>query len=77
MKKASTQVRHKYITNTIFSCVDGSAELVWRRSFSHPIHGLWYGDLTRDGLSELAVLSMGGIHILQVNGSCGGKNGGV
>ena len=41
-------------------------ELVWERSFSHPIHSLWYGDLTRDGVSELAVLSMGGLHILQV-----------
>ena len=45
---------------------DVSAELVWERSFSHPIHGLWYGDLTRDGVCELAVVSMGGVHILQV-----------
>jgi len=27
---------------------------------------VWYGDLTHDGLSELAVVSMGGVHILQV-----------
>ena len=44
-----------------------SAELIWRKSFSHPIHSLWYGDLTGDGVSELAVLSMGGLHLLQVS----------
>ena len=42
-------------------------KLIWRRSFAHPIHQVWYGDLTHDGLSELAVISMGGVHILQVS----------
>ena len=41
-------------------------ELEWQRSFAHPIHCLWYGDLTNDGLCELVIVSMGGIHILQV-----------
>eukprot|EP00731_Ephydatia_muelleri_P027782 Em0019g655a len=39
--------------------------LLWQRSFAHPIHCLWYGDLTGDGLSEMVVVTMGGIHVLQ------------
>ena len=53
------------------------AELVWQRSFSHPIHGLCYSDLTMDGVRELAVVSMGGVHILQVSaygGICRQRN---
>lgn len=42
-------------------------KLIWQRSFAHPIHQVWYGDLTHDGLSELAIISMGGVHILQVS----------
>ena len=44
-----------------------SFELVWQRGFAHPIHCVWYGDVTHDGLSELVVLSVGGVHILQVS----------
>lgn len=44
----------------------GQYELVWYRSFAHPIHRLWYGDLTHDGLNELVILSTGGVHVLQV-----------
>ena len=50
-------------------CLDNDAiafELVWQRSFAHPLHCLWYGDLTNDGLCELVAVSMGGVHILQV-----------
>ena len=43
------------------------ADLVWQHSLAHRIHCLWYGDLTHDGLSELAIVSTGGIHILQVS----------
>ena len=39
---------------------------MWQRSFAHPLHCLWYGDLTNDGLCELVAVSMGGVHILQV-----------
>ena len=35
--------------------------------FLTPYPWLWYGDLTGDGLRELAVVSMGGVHILQVS----------
>lgn len=42
-----------------------SVRLLWQRSFAHPIHCLWYGDMTGDGLSEVVVVTMGGIHVLQ------------
>ena len=43
------------------------ADLVWQHTLAHRIHCMWYGDLTHDGLSELAIVSTGGIHILQVS----------
>ena len=43
-----------------------SFRLMWSKAFAHPIHRVWYGDITHDGLSELVVLSAGGIHIMQV-----------
>ena len=43
-----------------------TANLVWKHSLAHRIHCMWYGDLTHDGLSELAVVSTGGVHVLQV-----------
>ena len=42
-------------------------DLVWQHTLAHRIHCMWYGDLTHDGLSELAIVSTGGIHILQVS----------
>ena len=41
-------------------------DLIWHHSLAHGIQCMWYGDLTHDGLSELAILSTGGVHILQV-----------
>ena len=55
---------YKYISEGISS---PSFEQVWQRGFAHPIHCVWYGDVTHDGLSELVVVSMGGVHILQVH----------
>ena len=51
--------------------LDGRSEfkLVWSRGFSHPVHHVWYGDLTHDGLAELVVVSTGGVHIMQVGHS--------
>ena len=40
--------------------------LIWSRGFAHPLHSVWYGDLTNDGLSELLIVSTGGVHIMQV-----------
>jgi len=43
------------------------AQLLWQHSLQYPIHSLLALDLTGDGLKDLAVLSLRGIHILQVN----------
>ncbi|XP_051532154.1 KICSTOR complex protein kaptin [Myxocyprinus asiaticus] len=40
-------------------------KLLWRRNFKSPILSLNYLDLTGDGLRELAVLTLKGLHILQ------------
>ncbi|KAM9386036.1 KICSTOR complex protein kaptin isoform 2-T2 [Pholidichthys leucotaenia] len=44
---------------------DGQFQLQWRRSFKSPLLSLIYLDLTGDGLRELAVLTLKGLHILQ------------
>lgn len=48
---------------------DGQFELQWRRSFKSPLLSVTYLDLTGDGLRELAVLTLKGLHILQVGHS--------
>lgn len=42
--------------------------LLWRRGFSSPLLAMAHVDLTGDGLRELAVVSLKGVHILQVAG---------
>ncbi|XP_008426555.1 KICSTOR complex protein kaptin [Poecilia reticulata] len=44
---------------------DGEFQLQWRRSFKSPLLSVIYLDLTGDGLRELAVLTLKGLHILQ------------
>ncbi|XP_076783429.1 KICSTOR complex protein kaptin isoform X3 [Arvicanthis niloticus] len=39
--------------------------LLWRRSFASPLLAMAHVDLTGDGLRELAVVSLKGVHILQ------------
>ncbi|XP_063471980.1 KICSTOR complex protein kaptin isoform X4 [Symphalangus syndactylus] len=39
--------------------------LLWQRSFSSPLLAMAHVDLTGDGLQELAVVSLKGVHILQ------------
>lgn len=41
-------------------------QLQWRRSFTSPLLSINYLDLTGDGVRELAVLTLKGLHILQV-----------
>lgn len=41
-------------------------QLLWRRSFKSSLLSLIYLDLDGDGLRELAVLTLKGLHILQV-----------
>lgn len=43
----------------------GHFQLHWRRSFKSPLLSTIYLDLTGDGLKELAVLTLKGLHILQ------------
>ena len=43
-------------------------QLICQIGFAHPIHFVWTGDITCDGVSEIVVLSTAGIHILQVSG---------
>lgn len=45
---------------------DRQFQLQWRRSFKSPLLSITYLDLTGDGLRELAVLTLKGLHILQV-----------
>ncbi|KAI1903880.1 hypothetical protein AGOR_G00031770 [Albula goreensis] len=47
------------------SGVEGQFQLQWRRSFKSPLLAVTYLDLTGDGLKELAILTLKGLHILQ------------
>ncbi|XP_044226464.1 KICSTOR complex protein kaptin [Thunnus albacares] len=49
---------------------DGHFQLLWRRSFKSPLLSIIYLDLTGDGLRELAVLTLKGLHILQHSLTC-------
>lgn len=42
--------------------------LLWRRTFASPLLAMAHVDLTGDGLRELAVVSLKGVHVLQVSG---------
>lgn len=44
---------------------DVQFQLQWRRSFKSPLLSIIYLDLTGDGLREMAVLTLKGLHILQ------------
>ncbi|XP_067942116.1 KICSTOR complex protein kaptin-like [Watersipora subatra] len=44
---------------------DEATTLLWQHSLQYPIHSLIPLDLTGDGVKDLAVLSMRGLHILQ------------
>ncbi|MBN3310492.1 KPTN protein, partial [Amia calva] len=43
----------------------GQFQLLWRRSFQSPLLSINYLDLTGDGLKELVILTLKGLHILQ------------
>lgn len=49
---------------------DRGFQLQWRRSFKSPLLSIIYLDLTGDGLKELAVLTLKGLHVLQHSLSC-------
>ena len=43
-----------------------ATRLLWEHSLQYPIHSIMPLDLTGDGVKDLAVLSIRGLHILQV-----------
>uniref|UniRef100_A0A4W5MXJ1 Uncharacterized protein n=1 Tax=Hucho hucho TaxID=62062 RepID=A0A4W5MXJ1_9TELE len=45
----------------------GLFQPLWRRSFKSPLLSIIYLDFTGDGLRELAILTLKGLHILQVS----------
>ena len=49
------------------SCCNVDFQLIWRRSFANPLFGIEYVDLTNDGMEEIAVASLSGLHVLQVS----------
>jgi len=56
----------------VYKCVVTSANnvdftLIWRRSFANPLFAVEYLDLTNDGVKEIAVASLAGLHVLQHN----------
>lgn len=40
--------------------------VLWRRQFAYPIYRMTHLDLNRDGMDELIVTTMYGVHIFQV-----------
>lgn len=54
------------LDNTLQSSNSVDFQLVWRRSFANPLFAIEYLDLTNDGLKEIAVASLSGLHVLQV-----------
>jgi hypothetical protein len=49
------------------SIPEGQYQLDWQRSFSYPLLAMNRLDITHDGLDEVAVVSLKGLHILQVS----------
>ncbi|CAH1777188.1 unnamed protein product [Owenia fusiformis] len=47
------------------SLTDGDYKMIWQRSFADPLLAVEQVDLLGDGMLELAVLSLRGLHILQ------------
>ena len=48
------------------SIQDGEFKLQWKRSFAYPILSLCTLDITGDGVQEIMVLSLQGLHVLKV-----------
>lgn len=50
----------------MYKYVSEKWELRGQYKLSNPIHGLQYMDVSGDGVKELIVLTLTGVHILQV-----------
>jgi len=55
------------LDSTVESACSVDFQLIWRRSFANPLFAIEYLDLTNDGLKELTVASLSGLHVLQHN----------
>ncbi|KAM7441816.1 hypothetical protein ABFA07_009144 [Porites harrisoni] len=53
--------------SSLQSCCNVDFQLIWRRSFANPLFAIEYVDLTNDGMEEIAVASLSGLHVLQHN----------
>jgi hypothetical protein len=42
-------------------------DMIWQREFAFPLYDIYVGDFNMDGLLELVIITMFGIHILQYN----------
>lgn len=45
----------------------GTWFLMSQRSFANPIHSILYLDVTGDGVKEFVILTLRGVHIMQVS----------
>ena len=70
--KEGQGLREKKDHSTLFdSSVDATGEgsgqyrVKWQRTFAHPLYSIDTGDFNQDGVDELVVNSLRGIHILQ------------
>ena len=48
------------------SLLDGEFQLLWQRSFADPLLAMDEVDITGDGVKEIIVVSLKGLHVLQV-----------
>ena len=47
-------------------CEEETCKLLWQRSFAYPVMGLNRLDITGDGMEDLIIVTLKGLHILQV-----------
>ena len=63
---STTSNSSTFSTRSSSSLSDGEYNLVWQRSFADPILVLDDADVTGDGVKEVIVVSLRGLHVLQV-----------
>jgi hypothetical protein len=57
---------HRLMRDPCFAAPPNSYFIMWQRQFSYPIYRMVHLDINNDGLNELIVTTMYGVHILQV-----------
>lgn len=64
LSQFSSQGRKERQSNDVFE--DETCRLLWQRSFACPVMGLNRLDITGDGMEDLIIVTLKGLHILQV-----------